>query len=219
MELPDADDGEEAAALWAFLAVAEEEVAAAGGAEVADEDVGCAEASREELGAIGFAQVEEDVLGWRLVAGGHHVQPLDGIGFVAGAEFVKPIGGFGELREELGGDFGADFVAATTDRGSDGGEEVGGVGFELHLHLADGFDDDAGKSAAPAGVNGGDGAFFRIDQEDGDAVGGLDAEEQARAVGDRGISRHGGQALANLGRGSIEKMDYIGVDLFEGDEF
>ena len=39
-ELPDADNGHEAAALRAFLAVAEEEVAATGGTEIADEDVG-----------------------------------------------------------------------------------------------------------------------------------------------------------------------------------
>ena len=44
-ELADADDGQEAAALGTFSAITEEEVAAAGGAEVADEDVGCGEAS------------------------------------------------------------------------------------------------------------------------------------------------------------------------------
>ncbi len=38
--LVDADDGEEAAAFGAFFAVAEEEVAAASGAEIADENVG-----------------------------------------------------------------------------------------------------------------------------------------------------------------------------------
>src|SRR5713226_4636665 len=170
---PDADDGHEATALGAFFAVTKKEVAAAGSAEIADEDVGGAEAGSEELGAIGFAEIEEDVLRWRLVAGGHHVEPLDGIGFVAGAEFVEPIGGFGELGMELGGDFGADFVAAAADGWADGGEEAGGIGFELHVHLANCFDDDALQGATPAGVNGGDGALFHIDEEDGDAVGSL----------------------------------------------
>ena len=147
------------------------------------------------------------------MAGGHHVEPLDGIGLVTSAKFVKPFGGFAELGEELGGDFGADFVAATADGGSDGGEEVGGVGFKLHLHLADGFDDDAGKSAAPAGVDGGNGALFRVDEENGDAVGGLDTEEEARAIGKGGI------ALANLNGGSVEEVNDIGVDLLQGDEF
>jgi hypothetical protein len=52
--LTDADDGHHAATLGALLAVAEEEVGAAGGAEVADEDVLRAEAEGQELGAIGF---------------------------------------------------------------------------------------------------------------------------------------------------------------------
>ena len=43
-ELADADDGHKTATLRAFLAVAEEEVAAAGGAEIAHEDIGGAEA-------------------------------------------------------------------------------------------------------------------------------------------------------------------------------
>src|SRR6267142_4279333 len=184
----DADDGQEAAALRAFFAIAEEEIAAAGGAEIGDDDVGGAEAGAEELAAIGFAEIEEDSFGRGLVAGGHHVEPLDGVGLVASAEFVKPFGGFGKLGLKLGGDFGADFVAAAANGRADGGEEVGGVGFVLHLHFADGFDDDAPEGATPAGVNGGDGALFRVDEENGDAVGGLDSEEKARPVGGGGIT-------------------------------
>ena len=179
----EADDGHESAALGGFLAVAEEEVAVAGGAEIANGDVCGAEAGGEKLGTVRFAEIEEDIFGRGLMAGGHHVEPLDRIGFVAGAKLVEPFGGFSKLGEELGGDFGADFVAAATDGWADGGEEVGGRGFELHLHLADGFDDDASESAAPAGVNGGDGAFFGVYEENGDAVGGLYAEEKAGAVG------------------------------------
>ena len=196
----------------ALFAVAEEEIGLAGGADVADEDVLGAEAGGEELGAIGFFQVEEDVFGRGLVAWGHHVGPLDGIGFVTGAEFVEPAGGAGELGVELSSDFGADFVTAAADRGADGSEQVGGFGFEVHLHLADGFEGDAGERAAPSGVDGGYDAVFGVDEEDGDAVGGLDAEEEAGAVGG------GSVALAGLGGGGFEEMDYVGVDLFEGDE-
>ncbi len=205
--------------MGAFLAVAEEEVAAAGGAEIGDADVRGAEASADELGAIGFAEIKKDVPRRRLMAGGHHVEPLDGIGLVAGAELVEPFRSFGKLRLKLGSDFGADFVAAAADGWADGGEKVGGPGLEVHLHLADGFDDDALERAAPAGVNGGDGALFRVDEENGYAVGGLDAEEETGAVGDRGVSRHGGQALAGLGWWSVEKMDDVGMDLLQGDEF
>jgi len=83
--------------LEAFLAVAEEEVSAAGSAEITNEDVWGVEAGTEQLGAIGFAEVEKDVLGRGLVARGHHVEPLDGIGLITGAKFVEPIRGFGEL--------------------------------------------------------------------------------------------------------------------------
>ncbi len=78
------------------------------------------------------------------MAGRHHVEPLDGVGLVAGAEFVEVVGGVRELGEELGGDLCADFVAAAADGRADGGEEVAGVGAEVHLHFADGFGGDAG---------------------------------------------------------------------------
>jgi holo-[acyl-carrier protein] synthase len=116
------------------------------------------------------------------VAGRHHVEPLEGVGLVAGAEFVEKFGGIGEFGGEVGGDFGADFVAATADRGADRGEEIFRVGFEFHLHLADGFDNDAGEGAAPAGVDGGDDAFFRIDYQHRGAIGRAHAEEQSLVV-------------------------------------
>ena len=211
-ELADADDGQEASALWAFFAITEEKVAAAGGAQAVDEDVGSTDSGAKKLGAIGFAEIEEDVFWWRLVAGRHPVQPLDGIGLVTGAEFVEPFGGFGELGKKLSGNFGADFVAATANGWAYGGKQIGRVGFELHLQPADGFDDDALESAAPAGMNGGDGALLGIDEENGNAVSGLDAQEQAGAVGNGGI------ALARLGRRDVEKVDDIGMDLFKRNE-
>jgi hypothetical protein len=160
--------------LGALFSVAEEKVGAAGGTEVAYEDVLGTEAEVQELGAIGYFEVEADVL-WRgLVARGHHVEPLDRIGFVASAEFVEPFRSVGELGVELGGDFGANFIAAWADGWADGGEEVGRVGAEVHLHLADGFRGDTGQGAAPAGVDGGYGALFGVDEEDGDTIGGLD---------------------------------------------
>jgi len=155
--------------------------------------------------------MEENVFGRRLVPGGLHVEPLYGIGFVTGAEFVEPFGGIGKLRLKLGGDFGADFVTAAADRRTDGGEEAGWICAELHVHPANRFDDDALESAAPAGMNGGDGALFRIDEENRDAVGGLHTEQEAGTVGGGGI------AAAGLGGCGVEKMDYVGMDLLERD--
>ncbi len=81
-----------------FFAVAEEKVAVAGGTEIAGEDVLWPEADAEELRAIGFAEIEKDVLRRGLVAGGHHVKPLDGIGLIARAKFVEVFGRVGKLR-------------------------------------------------------------------------------------------------------------------------
>src|SRR5437773_4116642 len=206
-KLADADDRHEATAGTTLLAVTEEQVAAAGGAQIAEEDVCGAQAGEEHLGAIGFAQIEQHIF-WRgLVAGGHHIEPLDGIGFVAGTEFVEPFGGISKLRLKLDGDFGADFVAAAADGRPDGGKEVGGLGFELHLHLPDSLRNDALERAAPTGVNGGDGALFRIDEENRDTVSGLYAQEEPGAV------RCGAIALARFGGCGVEKMDDVGMDL------
>ncbi len=198
--------------MGASLAVAEEKVAAAGGAQAADEDVGGRDASARKLGAIGFAEIEDDVFGGGLMGWRHHIQPLNGIGLVTGAEFVEPFGGIGELGKKLGGDFGADFVAAATDGGADSGKQIARLGFEMHLQLADGFDDDAPEGAAPAGMNGGDSALFGIDEENRNAISGLDAQEEARTVGDGGI------ALTGLGRCDVEKVDDVGMDLFKRNE-
>ena len=73
----------------AFFAVAEEEVAAAGGAEFACEDILFTKARGEKLRSIGFAQIEMNGFGRRLVAGWTHVEPLQWIRFVAGAGLVE----------------------------------------------------------------------------------------------------------------------------------
>jgi len=77
------------------------------------------------------------------------------------------------------------------------------------LHFPDGLCNDALKGAAPAGMNGGDSALFRVDEENGNAVGGLDAEEKAGTV------RGGGIAVARFGRCGVDKMDDVGMDLLE----
>jgi hypothetical protein len=170
---------------------------------IAGEDVRGAKTGFQEQGAVGFAKVEQDGLwGW-LVARGHPVQPLERIGFVAGAKLVEPFCGISELRGELRGDFGADFVAAAADGGADGGQQVTGPRTEVHLHLADGFDDDAAERAAPSGVDGGDGTLLRIREKDGDAIGGLDGEKQALAIGGRSV------ATAGFRRGGIKEMDDV----------
>jgi hypothetical protein len=83
----------------------------------------------------------------------------------------------------------------------------------MHLHLANGFDEDALERAAPSGVNSGYGAILGVYEEDRDAVGGLDGEEEAGAVGGGGI------ASARFGGGGVEEMDHIRMDLLQRNEF
>ena len=61
-------------------------------------------------------------------------------------------------------------------------------------------------------MDGSDGAFFGIDEEDGDAVGSLNAEEEAGSVGERGV------AFAGFLGGGGERPDNGGMNLFEIDE-
>ena len=58
------------------------------------------------------------------MAGRHHVEPLQRIGFVAGAQLVEKFGGIRKLPAEGCGDFSAYFIAAATNGRPDGREQV-----------------------------------------------------------------------------------------------
>src|SRR5260370_2997326 len=62
-------------------------------------------------------------------------------------------------------------------------------------------------------MHGGNGELFRVHEENGDAVSSLHAQEKAGTV------RGGSSASARFGRCGIEKMDDIGMNLFQRDEF
>ena len=146
------------------------------------------------------------------MAGGHHVEPLDGVGLVAGAEFVEVVGGVGELGEELGGDFGADFVAAAADAGADGGEEVGGLVLKCiciwPMVLA------AMRARVPRqpAWMAATARFLGSTRRMGTQSAVWMARRRLGGLVMRGV------ALADFGRGGVEKMDDIGVELFQGDE-
>jgi hypothetical protein len=195
-----------------LAAVAEEEVGVAGGAKVADVNIFGEQAGGEELRTVGFAEIEMNVFGRGLVAGRLHIEPLEGIGFFAGERLIEIVGGIGELGGEFGDEIGGDFVAARTDGRADGGEKIRRVAAKFELHAADGFLGYAGERAAPAGVNGGNGAFFGIDEQDGDAISGLNGEKKAGAIGGGGI------AGAGI-RGALrENVDDVRMDLLERNE-
>lgn len=199
----------------------------AGGAEIADKDIFFAQASFEELGAVGFAKIEQDAGRRGLMAGGQLIEPLDGIGLIAGAEFVEIVLGIGEFGGEGGSDFGADLVAAAANSGAKSCEEVLRLGTELHAHATCGFLDDASQGAAPTGVNCGDSMLFGVDEEDGNAIGGLYAKEEAGMICGGGIATIGigtigigtiGIGTTGLGGRCFENADDVGMELFERNE-
>ena len=82
----------------------------------------------------------------------------------------------------------------------------------MRVKFTDGFLGDAGQGTAPTGVNGGDGAFFGIDQKNGNAVGGLNSEENT------GRFCEGGVGFAGFLWSRGEGPDDGGMNLFERDE-
>ena len=89
------------------------------------------------------------------------------------------------------------------------------IGFEFHLHLADGF--DATGRVSRASQRGWRRRRVFWDRRRGrGAVGGADAEEEAGAIGGEGVAFGliGGRGFC----ARVEDTDYIGVDLMESDE-
>jgi hypothetical protein len=190
-----------------LAAVAEKQIRAAARAEIADGNTLCGDAGFEKLRAVCSAKIEADIL-WRgLVAGRHHVEPLERVGFVASAQLVEPFRGVRELRLEGLRNLGANFVAAAADGGADGGNEVFRASAEFHAHPADGFLDDALEGAAPTGVNSGDSVAAGVSQKYRDAISGLDREEETRPIRQRGI------AAARLRGSGFKRADDVGMKL------
>jgi len=161
------------------------------------------------LRAVGFGKIQVNIARRGLVARRRHVEPLQRIGFVAGARFIEIFGGIGELRGELGDEFGADFVAAGADGRAESGEEIGRLAAKFEAHSAHGLFGYTGECALPTRMNGGDGAFPRINQKDWNAICGLHAKEQA------GVICGGGITLACVGGRGGEKVNRVGMDLLE----
>jgi hypothetical protein len=223
-----ADDAEHAAGEALFGAVGEVFAATVGetgaGRAVADERDGRGlETGVEELMAVGFPEVEVDLRAEVGVAGGaggeeeHGVFFADGIGVV---DLGEEAGRIGELTFELVANFFSDGKAAGADGGADGGDEVLGAGAEVAAKGADAALDDAGESASPAGMEGGDGVGAGVGDEDRDAVGGEDAEEKVGVAGVECVAPEDGFAVGGgeWEVGAVYALDDPGVALADGDE-
>ncbi len=152
------------------------------------------------------------------MTGRHHVEPLKRIGLFAGARLIEPVGGIGELRAELRDKFRAHFIAAATYGRAKSSEKVGRPGAKVHVELADCFLHDAREGAAPTGVDGRNGAALWIDKKDGNAVSGLNTEEQARSCGNGSVARPHRRTRGGSGGRGLDEANHIGMNLLEWDE-
>ena len=143
--------------------------------------------------AVSLAKIEANILRGRLVARGCHVEPLNGIGFVSRAGLVKIVVGVSKLRGEFRDKFDANFIATRAVGGTERGEKVGRFAAEFKLHTANGFLSDASERAAPTSMNRGDDVLLWINEENGNAIGSLHAEQKTRDV------RNGGVAFRRIG--------------------
>lgn len=202
-----------------FAAVAEKQIGAAESTEFGDEDVFRRDARFRKHSSISSLQIELAARRRRLVAGRHHGEPRKWIRIFAGSEGVegtfKPRARLRKLRGEFLDNVGTDFITALTDARADGGENVGRSRREFHLHAAQRFCGDARDCAAPSGVNGGDGAMTRIDEQNGNAVGGLNREKQAGRAGGEGVAFSG---IVGLGGSRGDDVCDVGMDLAQCDE-
>ena len=171
-----------------------------------------AQARFGELRAIGLTQIEQHIFRRRLVPRRHHIQPLNGIGLIASAKLIKPLLRIGKLRMKLDGHIRPDFVAASSNRRADRGEQVRGLGAELHLHPADGFDNDALKRSSPPRMHSRNSALLGIHKKNGDTIRGLDTKQQSRTLGCRSV------ATAWLRGRCVKQLNHIGMDLFQRNE-
>ncbi len=120
---------------------------------------------------------------------------------------MEEFSGIRELGREFVAHFRSNLVAAVVDPGTDGRLQVARQCAELAAHFAHPLFDDTSQCPAPTGVKHADSTAFRVNEDDGQTVGGLNGEQQ--------IGRGGDQAIAHKGRVGrrYDEVDQIGVDL------
>ena len=187
-----------------FAAITEEKICAASGAETRKKYLlGHAGARQEWLDSRRSDRDDRGEGGaWpggRIVSHGSQFGSFSPL-FESIQRPVEPLTGVRKFRGEFFRHFVADFVAAAADAWAQCGDHVFGPRAEFHLHAAQRFFGDALRRAAPAGMNRGHGGLLSIGQQDGNAVGGLDRQQNAGFARDQGIAFGGLFAMWKFGR-------------------
>ncbi len=178
-------------------------------------DVSGGEAGGLKLATGGLGQVDAAAIGFQVshqaVGSGHGLAGEPGERGVGGLPAAE-LGGVDELAGEFLEYFVSDLEAAGLNAGPDRGEEDGGVAAKAASHFADRLFHYAADETPPAGVDSGDDALAWIGHQDGQAVGGLDADQDTRVSGDQGVAA---VTRVEMGPGDV---DLGGMDLAQSDQ-
>ena len=141
-----------------------------------------------------------------------HIQPLNGIWFIAGSRFIEIIVAIGKQRCEFGDQFDANFVTALANGRTNRSKNIGRFASIFLSHSTDSLFRDASERSAPTCVNCGNSAFPGIDQKNRDAIGGLYAEKQILNIGCRSIAENrffgdGRNAMGEIGMNLLERSE------------
>lgn len=110
----------------------------------------------------------------------------------------EPFTRFWKLRGEFSDDFVAHFVATPADSRPERGDDVLRARAKFHLHPTKSFFSDALRRSAPARMNRGDGAMFRIGEQNRNAIGRLHHQQRPRFASDERVALGGAFAVRDL---------------------
>ena len=134
----------------------------------------------------------------------HRIFFAHGIGLF---DLTEKLRGICELRLELGANFFAYLITAAVNAWADRGLQIARPTAEAAVHLAHTFLHNAFHRASPSGMKHTHSVLPGVDENNGQAVGGLNAEQQTRSCGD--------QAIAGEWRfgGRVDEADDVGMNL------
>ena len=186
-----ASDGNHASCIAFFGAIGKKQFGIAGCAELRSRDILGGNTDRQKLAAIRFNEIKKDFLRQYTVARRARSQKKQRIFFahrVGFLHFVKQLRGVFELRVELVPNVLANFVAAGMNAGADGSLQLVRHGAEVQSHKASALFDDALDGASPSSVKNANSFALFVCQDDGQAVGGLNAEKKILSIGNQPIA-------------------------------
>src|SRR5208282_674947 len=122
---------------------------------------------------------------------------------------LRQIAQTGIVLGELGSNLWSHLIAALADSRTDSHKQFSGAARELHPHRFDRARGDLPCGAAPAGVNGSDGAMNRIHDQNRNTIGCLDRDERSGRIFEQRV------AIAEAARTAAAFHDRVAMNLME----